>query len=114
MDITDRTDYIVKCPKCNRSAGLRKKKKINQRKYRFVCLFCEKTFSATLHEGFEVCKKCSGAGVLDLGNNTLFLIICDECNGFGSLDWLERIKGPPNYDSFTVEGHIFWMTKKKW
>jgi len=114
MSIMDRTDYIVKCPNCNRSVGIRKKKKINQRKYKFVCLFCEKTFVITLHEGFELCNKCGGSGALNLGTSTIFLVVCDECNGFGSLDWLEKIKGPPDYDSYTSQGHIFWMTKEKW
>lgn len=114
MDIDDRTDYITKCPKCNRSAGIKKVKKINQRKYKFICKLCEKTFTTTIHEGFELCKKCNGSGVLDVGDRTIFLMICNECNGFGSLDWVEKIKGPPNYESYSYEGHIFWMIKKKW
>lgn len=114
MPIDDRTKYIIKCPKCNRSMGIKKKQKVNQRKCKFVCSMCEKSFIVTLEEGFEVCNKCKGSGILDLGMSDIFIMICTECNGFGCLDWVERMKGPPSYESFSVSGTIFWINKKRW
>ncbi len=114
MPIEDRTKHIIKCPNCKRSMGIKKKHKVNQRKYKFICLLCNTSFTLCLEEGFEVCKECKGSGILDLGSSQTFIMICNKCNGFSCLDWIERITGPPKYEAFTSQGTIFWIDRKRW
>jgi hypothetical protein len=49
-----------------------------------------------------ICKNCDGTGMTNLKQPKKPRGVCLECNGKGSLDWLETIIGMDNEDI------IFW------
>ena len=75
------------CPKCKTSKYVRLTKKINQRKYRFYCSNCVKSFEKCTPEEYELCEKCRGDGFI---NKNIFLK-CQYCNGKGVIDWVSKL-----------------------
>jgi hypothetical protein len=113
MPVEDRTDHIIKCPKCKRSMGIKKQKQIAQREFEFICVMCHNIFLILLDEGFSICSGCGGSGIIAISESGSFFHICEKCNGFGTLDWIELIVGPPNWDTVDFDSNIFWIDKKR-